>query len=686
MVELITDNALVDFCGRIFQIRAKEPYETRMTLFRTKKKLHRRNWGLVMQAVGGGSGKTSPKPKRPTFVPANHLANFKPPERTSVPFQPRRRQTQTKGNKGTYINSQFRFLLNGNRDHSERVFESDKFVDWSEVEQVIFLHKQLDPTDISYLCPICREPPTFVPRITSCGHIFCFACILKHHINRLDSPDIRCPACNEPLDVDDSKSVKIKPVQDFEAILNEARQGRDRDRVAQPEGQQSPRITNPRIELTLIRRDPRSTVTFPASDNQAGLPRFPSLSPLQSWDDVRFSKYVTVSPDYVINHVLKPDAHAVMAKLSLVKRGRQHHQLDVMALELAESILWKSERPRLEREKTMGSISAPPVYLENQQVNVKQAFDFVDDIDDPSFLDDEDVVQAPQAKPRKVAERQPKPSTHGTQGHNPVHFYQASDGQHLYLKKLDLQILEHGFRSRAKSSQRAHSYQQKRDVELPATIGAKLLKIVNVIVDEHFRAKGFPELSHLPLGAQIQLCEIDLKEHVPEETFKVFEPQLKKDGRWRVGTSPRFQPSRQGRGSASGRGRGRGRGQTGPKTEVPNLNPTQPDHEVMERLVIEELEAGPLSSSSSMEPDLSAVAGPSNAPPVSSSVVIAPSAQGSSVSSSSSMEAVQTKPQVEDFPPLQPIHKAGVSIRDETKRSKRGKMPLLFSNTSARRR
>ena len=62
--------------------------------------------------------------------------------------------------------------------------EGDRIVDWTHVRlvQILTSHSQYSrpgPEEDLSSCPICRSD--FVaPRITKCGHVFCFPCILRH--------------------------------------------------------------------------------------------------------------------------------------------------------------------------------------------------------------------------------------------------------------------------------------------------------------------------------------------------------------------------------------------------------------------------------------------------------------------------------------------------------------------------
>ena len=63
-------------------------------------------------------------------------------------------------------------------------------------------------------CPICLEnlPSMVAPRITKCGHIYCWPCVLQYLAYNKESSQRswkRCPLCNDPIYKQDLKNVQI---------------------------------------------------------------------------------------------------------------------------------------------------------------------------------------------------------------------------------------------------------------------------------------------------------------------------------------------------------------------------------------------------------------------------------------------------------------------------------------------
>ena len=133
----------------------------------------------------------------------NHLLNFSFPEREkglAVP-PPRRRGRVPIYSKERYLHASFRFLVSDTEQYIAHLADPDLNVDWDNIEQVIISL----PRDQN--CPICLSEPV-APRITRCGHIFCYACIL-HYLALGEKHWRRCPICFDAVNVKDLKYVRI---------------------------------------------------------------------------------------------------------------------------------------------------------------------------------------------------------------------------------------------------------------------------------------------------------------------------------------------------------------------------------------------------------------------------------------------------------------------------------------------
>jgi hypothetical protein len=89
-------------------------------------------------------------------------------------------------------------------------------------------------------------------------------------------------------------------------------------------------------------------------------------------------------------------------------------------------------------------------------------------------------------------------------------FYQAFDGQHLYLHPLDIKILKYEFADYEK---------------FPQKLIVDVIHIQESTMTEDLR-KRCKYLGHVPLSCDIGFCEVDLTGVVSEETLKLFESKL----------------------------------------------------------------------------------------------------------------------------------------------------------------
>lgn len=99
--------------------------------------------------------------------------------------------------------------------HSRRCFDGtvehvDKMLDNGVIAQVIFA------THKPYKCVICLGPPC-CPKISVCGHVFCWTCIIQYFSSKAPDPTIQtvskircaCPVCQAGLDIGDFRPVQI---------------------------------------------------------------------------------------------------------------------------------------------------------------------------------------------------------------------------------------------------------------------------------------------------------------------------------------------------------------------------------------------------------------------------------------------------------------------------------------------
>ncbi|CEM34195.1 unnamed protein product [Vitrella brassicaformis CCMP3155] len=120
-------------------------------------------------------------------IPAEELFNFQRYEprhsRGGGPFRRRRNVTQTEAFvKERFVKANFRcWVSRGSTNTAEvrrALWDPDVNLDWGAVSGV----ELLCPEGISIQCPICLEENDDIvcPKVTMCGHVFCWPCILRY--------------------------------------------------------------------------------------------------------------------------------------------------------------------------------------------------------------------------------------------------------------------------------------------------------------------------------------------------------------------------------------------------------------------------------------------------------------------------------------------------------------------------
>lgn len=103
------------------------------------------------------------------------------------------------------VQANSKFLVDNDGDYTGLYVDPDAFVPWESIEQVKIIVEGLAS------CPICLSPPS-AAKITKCGHIHCWPCILRYL--SYDCKNTRsCPICHIDIAKTELKSVLIREVQ-----------------------------------------------------------------------------------------------------------------------------------------------------------------------------------------------------------------------------------------------------------------------------------------------------------------------------------------------------------------------------------------------------------------------------------------------------------------------------------------
>uniref|UniRef100_A0A0A9CTC2 RING-type domain-containing protein n=1 Tax=Arundo donax TaxID=35708 RepID=A0A0A9CTC2_ARUDO len=175
---------------------------------------------LATGSTGLQGNATQMAARKNQAVNANHLLNFQyDPISRSQPRGPRtyppRRQRKIKPyNKDLFLQANYKFVVLDTGNYQIESMDPDKMLQWDDIICV----RYCSPSEVR--CPICLESP-LCPQITSCGHIYCFPCILRYLI--MGKEDYRgecwkkCPLCFMMISTKELYTIYITQVQHFRA-------------------------------------------------------------------------------------------------------------------------------------------------------------------------------------------------------------------------------------------------------------------------------------------------------------------------------------------------------------------------------------------------------------------------------------------------------------------------------------
>ncbi|XP_023240083.1 RING finger protein 10-like [Centruroides sculpturatus] len=375
----------------------------------------------------------------------NHLLNFTiTPPRVANEYRSGswqggrnvRKQKLPKYNKEQFLQANCQFVVKEEGDYSNHAEDPDKLVDWDLVEEIHLPSHQVPS------CPICLYPPV-AAKITRCGHIYCWACLL-HYLSLSDKTWRKCPICYEAVYKNDLKSVVSTSKTTYSVGDN--------------------------ITMCLMKRKRGSVISKPAN-------RFSiSENPISLNDEAScFQKLLTVSRgdvEKIINRefnelrtqLLKdkdvPEACFLESALELLDERKQ----SVMYTEVIEKDVF--EYLTLDdKSETLSNTLNYNFQVDNHQIetmmdpfgdeehednyysrsenankyssalNEEQTSSSVDE-NVTSDINFSETSAIPSSSPKNNLQKQVK-----NQGKDYYYFYQAIDGQHIYLNALNVQML-----------------------------------------------------------------------------------------------------------------------------------------------------------------------------------------------------------------------------------------------------
>ncbi|XP_068094793.1 E3 ubiquitin-protein ligase RNF10 [Hyperolius riggenbachi] len=404
-------------------------------------------------------------------------------------------------NKELFLQANCQFVVSDDHDYSVHFSDPDTLVSWDLVEQVRICSHEVPS------CPICLYPPV-AAKITRCGHIYCWACIL-HYLSLSEKDWSRCPICYSSVMKKDLKSVAATETRVY--------------------------AVGDTITMQLMRREKGVLVAMPKS-------KWMTLDePIHLGDEEHslFSKLLLASKEQILKQIIAEEQAALLKQYSVEKDTPEACFIEAAIQDLKD----RQERLHAPHEQESEVAAVPtevlnveteaeeePLSVNSKVVQYISAFDeeVVDPLcealcqsmecaalesvsaesDDVTHDDDDDdeVDFAPETQEETTPSGPPA---------NPhfYYFYQAVDSQHIYLHPVNVRCLVHEYGSLERC---------------PEIITATVVEIDGFTVTEEVRRR-YRYLCHLPLTCEFSVCEMALgPPAVSQETLAYFADEVEK--------------------------------------------------------------------------------------------------------------------------------------------------------------
>lgn len=298
-----------------------------------------------------------------------------------------------------YVNAQYRFVVKPTFDSQRHLNDPDLPLPWQDIAQVLVpmtsdavvaAHGTAE-SDQAGTCPICLSPPT-APRMTRCGHVFCYACMLHYLIVAENGTKTRgsmrhakrCPICWDDVMARDLKAV----------LWVDGQHEAQRHRRAFLEGHSDADVPDDMLILRLVERPSDACVALPRSATWPS--ELGSRCLLCSHPDaLLYARCVRATPEHLVESL-----RADMAGVEAATREAQAYEPDELSLEFL-----RVAHEQLQ-EQLLTALSMPPMPVE-------------------------------------------RPASEQRAAHTSYFYYQTASGQYVFLHPIDIKVLLSRFQTYA---------------------------------------------------------------------------------------------------------------------------------------------------------------------------------------------------------------------------------------------
>lgn len=372
----------------------------------------------------------------------------------------------SKYNKEKYLQATCQFVVRAGKsaDLAPYVASPDLLVEWQWIEQV-HIESVEEPQ-----CPICLYPPV-AGKMTRCGHVFCWPCIL-HYLALSDKTWRKCPICYEAVHVGDLKSAISKPHRMYNV--------------------------GEYVTLQLMCREKTSMCVKKAKSSMASCKSIVPHLRENSQSEVVYSKLLLADNNEIMS-IIERERNELKSQLSF----EGHDCPETVFVQQALDLLQTRENEVL--QDTSNQSTDVSVELEQLHLNPTAA-PFVPRQSTVSESTSEgDLIEDTNLS---VTDIDINPTVSDL---SHFYFYQANDGQHLYLHTMNVRMLQAMYGSLEWS---------------PQIIRGNIVQRESCSMSEQLR-KRLKYLQHLPETCQFDVVEIQFdKNIISPEVFDGFKEEL----------------------------------------------------------------------------------------------------------------------------------------------------------------